>query len=342
MVHPAKKPALPLLVAGRGETMEGSVFAAKQSFTQSTVISIPFKMQHQEQDEWCWAANAVSAARYLGSNSLSQCALVNDELGRKSCCSHGGSEECNQPYYLEDALSAAGCHFRHVGYAISADAIGSALSVGTAIEARIGWTDGNGRFDGSGHFVAITAIEPMTSMLQVADPWYRTSSIARDDFARAYKTVGVWTDTYLIDRLVDAATGPAPSPAEPSDLYAYLSAASSTMKGQNVAPLLTLALDRAALPNPLQGARRTGMQGIDVMQIFRTQTDLRDPRTLQVPSLLVTALIAKKGDDVVCKPIGRVPSFLDPNRIYTQDEFEAILQKQAQRKLQLLAKLNER
>ncbi len=322
--------------------MKASAFPASQSLTQSAVISIPFKMQHQEQDEWCWAANAVSAARYLGSKALSQCGLVNDELGRKSCCSHGRSEECNRPYYLDDALSAAGCHFRHVRHAISADAIGGALSTGTVIEARIGWTDGNGRFDGSGHFVAITAIEPTTGMLQVADPWYRTSSIARDDFARAYKTVGVWTDTYLIDRLVSAATGPAPSPAGASELYAYLSAASSTMKGQNVAPLLTLALDRAALPNPLQGVRQTGMQGIDATQMSSAQADLREQRTLQVPSLLVTALIAKKGDAVVCKPIGRVPSFLETNRLYTQAEFEEALQKQAQRKLRLLAKLNDR
>lgn len=322
--------------------MEASVFAISQSFTQSAVISIPFKMQNQEQDEWGWAANAVSAARYLGRKALSQCALVNDELGCKSCCSHGGSEECNQPYTLDDALSAAGCHFRRVGHAISAPAIGAALSSGTAIEARIGWTDGNGRLDGSGHFVAITAIEPTTSMLKVADPWYRTCSIAYDDFARTYKTVGVWTDTYLIDRLVNAEAGPPPSPAEPSDLYAYLSAASSTMKGQYVAPLLTLALDRAALPNPLQGVRQTGMQGIDAVQMSLAEASLREPRTLQIPSLLITALIAKIGDAVVCKPIGRVPSFLDPNQFYMKVEFEAIVQKQALRKLRLLAKLNDR
>jgi Papain-like cysteine protease AvrRpt2 len=319
--------------------MEASVFLASQSFAQSTVISIPFKMQHQEQDEWCWAANAVSAARYLGGKALSQCALVNDELGRKSCCSDGGSEDCNQPYYLEDALTAAGCHFRRVGRAISAAAIGSALSMGTAIEARIGWTNGRGKFDGSGHFVAITAIEPVTSMLHVADPWYRTSSIGYDDFARAYKTVGVWTDTYLIDRLAGAERGPAPSPAEPSDLYAYLSAASSTMKGQHVAPLLTLSLNRAALPNPLQGVEQTGMQGIDALQMSGPDAGVREPRTLQIPSLLVTALVAKIGDAVICKPIDRVPSFLEANRLYSQAEFEAIIQKQAQRKLALLAKL---
>ena len=322
--------------------MEASAFAATQSYTPSAVISIPFKMQHQEQDEWCWAANAVSAARYLGRKALSQCALVNDELGRKSCCSHGGSDDCNQPYYLEDALDAAGCHFRHVGHAISAAAIGCALSIGTAIEARIGWTDGDDRFDGSGHFVAITAIESTTSMLHIADPWYRTSSIAYDDFARAYKSVGVWTDTYLIDRLIGALAGPAPSPAEPSELYAYLSAASNSMKGQFVAPLLTLALDRAALPHSLHGVRQTGMHGIDALQMSAPEADLREPRTLQIPSLLVTALIAKKGDVVVCKPIGRVPSFLDANRLYTQNEFEAIVQHQAQRKLRLLAKLDDR
>ena len=131
--------------------MEATVFAARRPFTQSAVISIPFKMQHQEQDEWCWAASAVSAARYLGRKALSQCTLVN------------GFDDCNQPFYLEEALSAAGCHFRRVGHAISAAAIGCALSMGTAIEARVGWTDGRGRFDGSGHYVAITAIDQTTT-----------------------------------------------------------------------------------------------------------------------------------------------------------------------------------
>jgi hypothetical protein len=322
--------------------MEATVFAARQPFTRSAVISIPFKMQHQEQDEWGWAASAVSAARYLGRRALSQCSLVNEELGRSSCCSRGAADDCNQPFYLEEALSAAGCHFRRVAHPISAAAIGCALSMGTAIEARIGWTDGKGRFDGSGHFVAITAIEQTTSMLHVADPWYGTSSIGYDDFARAYKTVGVWTDAYLIDRLVTASSGPAPSPAEPSELYAYLSAASSTMKGQYVAPLLTLALDRAALPHPLDGAHLTGMQGIDAFAMSATEVQLREPRTLQVPSLLLTAIVAKNGASTVCKPIGRVPSFLSANRLYTQAEFETILQKQAQRKLRLLAKLNHR
>lgn len=342
MPYPANDCAKALSAAGEGDFVEASVFAAGQSYTQSAVISIPFKMQQQEQDEWCWAANAVSAAHYLGGKALSQCALVNNELGRKSCCSNGASEECNQPFYLEDALAAAGCHFRHVGHAISAAAIGCALSMGTAIEARLGWTDGNGRFDGSQHFVAITAIEPATSMLHVADPWYRTSSASYDDFARSYKTAGIWTDTYLIDRLAGAQAGPAPAPAEPSELYAYLSAASNTMKGQYVAPLLTLALDRAALPNPLQGARQTGMHGIDAVLLSPLETNLREPRTLQILGLLVSALIAKRGGETVCKPIGRVPSFLESNRLYTLDEFEAIVQKQSQRKLRLLAKLNDR
>jgi Papain-like cysteine protease AvrRpt2 len=322
--------------------MEASTFAISKPFTPSAVISIPFRMQHQEQDEWCWAASAVSAARYLGRDTLSQCALVNDELGRNSCCSHGGSEDCNQPYYLEEALSAAGCHFRHVGHAISAAAIGCALSIGTAIEARIGWTNGKGKFDGSGHFVAITAIEPMTSMLHVADPWYDTSSIDYFDFATAYKTVGIWTDTYLIDRLTGASAGPAPRSSDPSDLYAYLSAASSAMKGQHIAPLLTLALDRAARPHPLHGLQQTGMQAIDTVAMSASHGDLYEPRTLQIPSLLVTAVLAKKDDVLVCKPIGRVPSFLDTNRLYSEAEFESIIQRQAQRKLELLAKLNAR
>ncbi len=66
---------------------------------------LPFTMQYQQQSNWCWAAVSVSVALFYSSSSKwTQCTLVNDALGQKTCCATGGSAACNQPWYLDRAL----------------------------------------------------------------------------------------------------------------------------------------------------------------------------------------------------------------------------------------------
>src|SRR5262249_57800263 len=68
-----------------------------------------FTMQHQEQTQWCWSATATSVALYYNSLSTwTQCSLVNAELGRTDCCSAPSSNDCNQPWTLNTALTRVG------------------------------------------------------------------------------------------------------------------------------------------------------------------------------------------------------------------------------------------
>src|SRR5262245_35787098 len=67
-------------------------------------------VEHQQQTNWCWAAVSNSVSRYYDpSSTWSQCTIANAELGHSSCCTNGGSAACNQPWFLDRALTRVGC-----------------------------------------------------------------------------------------------------------------------------------------------------------------------------------------------------------------------------------------
>lgn len=331
--------------------------------------SIAFSMESQEEDEWCWAASAVSAAAYFGSTQWSQCLLVNNQFAQITCCADGSGDACNKPWFLDRALTAAGCHFTYQANRIALADIVSSLMQNVVIEVRIGWTDGHGNFDGSGHFVAITAADPTSTVVHIADPWYPSSDIRYDDFASRYQTVGVWTDTFLIDRLLIPASEVG-EPAAPSRAVFPLALKKAKMQHQTMnekIPLYTLALDKAVEPRPLSAMSQTGThtftdegfakQASVVGATVSIQPDhraipqanatrqivatLKDARILQIPGLLVTAVVGSKpGGVTAIKPIGRIPSFLE-DRLYSRPDFEAVIQKQAARKIRLLKDMHD-
>lgn len=345
--------------AADGESTEG---------TSNMSVSVAFTMQPQQEDEWCWAANAASAAGYFGKTDWSQCLLANDQFAQSTCCDNGKSAACDKPWFLDRALTAAGCHYSYQANPIPLADVVSALSATIAIEVRIGWTDGQGNFDGSGHFVAITGADPASATLHIADPWYPSSDIGYDDFAERYQTVGVWTDSFLIDRLSSAAAGGgAPSPASKAEselIFEKARIALTTMNEE--VPLYTLTLDKAVEPSPLSAMSQTGTQilskagvveralAIDAKNSVRADVravsqaratrelvgTLKDARVLQIPSLLVTAVVGSPpSGGTAIKPIGRIPSFLE-DRLYSQPDFEAIIQRQAARKIKLLSEMH--
>jgi hypothetical protein len=217
--------------------------------------------------------------------------------------------------------------------------------------------------------VAITAADSASTILHIADPWYPSSDIGYDDFAKRYQTVGVWTDTFLIDRVSSAAAGggapPPASEAESNSVFQKARMALTTMNEQ--VPLYTLTLDKAVEPRPLAAMSHTGTQTLTqegvAEQAFATEAKLsiraddravsqaratreamatlRDARVLQIPSLLVTAVVGSEpGGGTAIKPIGRIPSFLE-DRLYSRPDFEAIIQRQAARKIRLLKEMQD-
>ena len=78
------------------------------------MATIDFEMQKQQHSNWCWAAVAVSVARYFDPDSTwCQCRLASrmakrEKLNVAGCgtCRNPSSvpKKCNQPWYLQKAL----------------------------------------------------------------------------------------------------------------------------------------------------------------------------------------------------------------------------------------------
>jgi hypothetical protein len=156
---------------------------------------LTFTMQHQLQTEWCWAAVSTSVSHYYDSSSTwTQCAVVNAELGQSTCCSNGGSNACNQPWYLQNALTRTGNLKSMKNQAEAFSAIDAEVDAGRPLCARIGWSGGGG------HFVAIVGYDESliggTNYLAIADPWYGSSDVAESTFRTAYHGTGSWTHSY--------------------------------------------------------------------------------------------------------------------------------------------------
>lgn len=155
---------------------------------------LAFTMQHQLQTEWCWAAVSTSVSHYFDSSSTwTQCGVVNAELRQTTCCANGGSNACNQPWYLQNALTRTG-NLASTSGAAAFSSIDSEIDSGRPVCARIGWSGGGG------HFVAIVgydeALLATMNYVAIADPWYGSSDVAWETFRTSYQGSGTWTDTF--------------------------------------------------------------------------------------------------------------------------------------------------
>ncbi|HEX5928716.1 MAG TPA: papain-like cysteine protease family protein [Solirubrobacterales bacterium] len=155
-------------------------------------IRLEFIIQGQEQTQWCWSAVAVSVAEFYEPGGWTQCQMVCDELEQSSCCEDGSTEECNQPWYLDQALERAGVFNGMEGVPPAGIApIPSEISSGHLFCARIEWSGGGG------HFVVIDGYTEDETRLAIEDPWYGASDLTAETFRGAYQGNGSWTHSYL-------------------------------------------------------------------------------------------------------------------------------------------------
>jgi len=151
-----------------------------------------FTMQQQQQTQWCWAAVSTSVNLfYHPASGQTQCAVANVAMNQTTCCQDGGSAQCNQPWFLDQALQIVGN--------LNAWSPGKApfLTVRAEIIAghpfclRIAW---NG---GGGHFVAVREFRSSPQQrIGIADPWYGDSVVPYATFPSTYQGGGTWTDNY--------------------------------------------------------------------------------------------------------------------------------------------------
>ena len=207
--------------AARPVTVVGPIVIAEKR--------IRFRIQLQEQSEWCWAAVAVSIERYFNpASTMGQCNIANrmlDELPCAQdclpgddgsccgecddckCCCH--PECCDHPAKLEDALQKIYKWRATLDRPLRFDEIQREIDAGRPIGAGITWKSGNSgpkyrRNDTpqqKGHFVVVRGYRVLSSgvrQVYVADPLNPSALVLYDEFTSAYYGDGEWTETDLV------------------------------------------------------------------------------------------------------------------------------------------------
>lgn len=160
----------------------------------TNIQQLNFVMQSQVQDEWCWAATSASASYfYNNATGWIQCNIACSALGRNDCCINAPVNPCNEPWYLDRALTITGNFQAPVfGGPLGINDIIAQIDAGKIICARVGWPNGDG------HFVAIYGynITQANPYIYVGDPIYGNSFINLNNFTNNYQGSGRWTHSY--------------------------------------------------------------------------------------------------------------------------------------------------
>ena len=160
---------------------------------QKTLV---FDMQHQLQDNWCWAAVSTSISIYFDENSgWTQCKMVNQALEETTCCNanSASTDTCNRQWYLHKALEKTGNLSQLERGAQTFEKIANEIREGRPLGCLIKWDDG----EGGGHFVIISGVDEEEQTLDILDPWNGpTDDLPYNVFAKKYRGDGLWTYSF--------------------------------------------------------------------------------------------------------------------------------------------------
>jgi len=163
-------------------------------------LAKPFKIQQQEQSQWCWAAAAASiCVFYQDETDHKQCDLANrfleDMRNGVDCCVNGSSNECNLPSDLSDALRQLGHMQPPPRGALPFDRLSSQIATNSPVAVRIQLADF------SAHFVVLTGCEETSDgrrWVKVADPATgNIDTLEYDDLVSNFRPGATWDESYL-------------------------------------------------------------------------------------------------------------------------------------------------
>lgn len=160
-------------------------------------VILPYTTYFQRRSNWCWAAVAVSVARFYDPRStITQCEIANQVLGRDDCCIGGaGPERCNVQTTLSASLASVGRDFGREP--ADANVARRLLERQQPVGIFIRWSPT------SGHFAALTGFSasPAGTEFVVADPKYGNRlTLEAELLDGRYRGSGKWTDLYRTAR----------------------------------------------------------------------------------------------------------------------------------------------
>jgi Peptidase_C39 like family len=173
--------------------------ASKSNLTHSYIVqpvggapasnSLPFSMQTQQGNFWCWAATSSSVSHFFNQNSAwTQCNIASTCLNSECCTTLA---PCDKPYTLDGPLTQTG-NLR--GSAVSGNdtfaGVKAEIDQGRPVCCHISWSGGGG------HFVAISGYDDSNQDLFVEDPLYGKRPEPYATFVNSYRGSGTWDYTY--------------------------------------------------------------------------------------------------------------------------------------------------
>lgn len=158
---------------------------------------MPYDMSAmQEKWNWCWAAVSYNVDHYYSeSSNWTQCRIAREVLKRTECCSDPRTyNKCDQPAFLQDALTLVGCRYSDDGPLLY-ETIDAEIKAERPICALVEWNDGGG------HYVIIAGCRTLASGLQqlwILDPLWGPGMCSYWGFRSAYLGCGAWTHSFLM------------------------------------------------------------------------------------------------------------------------------------------------
>jgi hypothetical protein len=166
---------------------------------------LSFSIEHQQHDQWCWAAVAISICRFCNVARWSeQCDLVNEIFaavrGGDVCCQDGDSDNCNVPWSLSDVLNTAGLLSQPTQGVVSFDDLSQQIEGrGKPVALRVIFADLMTR-----HFIVVVGCSKTDDgqqWVRVADPSWATgnsTSIEYADLLSSYRENAAWDESYFL------------------------------------------------------------------------------------------------------------------------------------------------
>jgi hypothetical protein len=162
-------------------------------------VTIPFAMEPQIVEFWCWAAVASSVSHhYSPASPWTRCRVANAVLGMSHCCLDENSPTCNQMASLEVALTRTGNLPPNgvMNGPFTPPQLRAQIRdvvPGRVVGCGIRWADTRG------HFVVVHGFSIDSNgviWVAVADPKYGPSEYPYNAFVNRYRETGRWLVSY--------------------------------------------------------------------------------------------------------------------------------------------------
>ena len=157
-------------------------------------LILPFEMEEQTEDNWCWAATTKAVSDfYTPQSPVSQCEVATRVKATDCCRNHSGSP-CNEYAFLSDALMKTLNFEDFKAGIITWKRIKDEISARKIVCAYIQWDNSS-----AGHYVAIygvAGIGERTKSVYVRDPMGEDLPMTYARF-KTYDGQGSWQGTYF-------------------------------------------------------------------------------------------------------------------------------------------------